>query len=924
MALGAAALFSPLVLVPATTPFGEANAFFGYPLEVIKHLIFDLHEWPFWDPYSTSGDSLLGNPWAAVFYPPAWLAFCVTPTATAGLRWVVYLHMIAAAVGSYALARWVGCRPRAAVLAPLGFLFTPHLLTMVVNGQLHALYSLTWHAWGTAFLWRGTMEKSSKYLVGAGACLAAQILAGTTYEIHFAGLLYGLLILYAGMATPGSFRDRVGSIAYCGTVVFMSAVGLSAMKLLPVLEFTRISTRSGYSLPEVEYLFAQPPTPQELRDTFLNFFGTLRIPQAPWVSRAYLGLACSLAWPWGRAPRRWRPVLFFTLVTLLSCWATLGPQAPLDLFAGLYYLLPNFRFSPGTGRVFSLARLAIPVLASLGASWLLAYAATRSRWLQRWVGRGILAVIFACLGFVCLPFASYVAHYPFGRMERTRTGFLAALADPLSVAVGEDPSRTLDLEVTLKNVGDARWAHPMPITWLLDDQPVRQSPLPADVPPGHRATLRLHLSLPEPWGARDRRLGLQVGPEVTGAGAARVPIATITKDGAMVTVASSAATVDGIVSGQTLLGRSPTNWNARLGTLARWHTPDLFRVYSVYYQVYPYMALLHGFQMENFANHGIVPKYYLYGHYDSMEAQDRVMTMLRILNVRYLIMASDAAPLAPQQARPVRVESEATLYEVTSPLPRVWIPPRAALLIGTDDDHDFNAAESKLMVYHPEFDPLRWAVFTRHVPVMDDLTLADLRPFPAVLLAHPTIRNPEVVQALLEAYVHEGGRVLPLAYAGYQYTDPVRVGNSLLTRKMPAKALSGETSAALGQLLASSDPGGADPPAVAIERSGPVVWRLRVTTTRSSTPLVISETFYPGWDCTVDGCRAPIYMVDGIVRGVIVTGPGVHTVELWYCPASLRYGAFLTLGFLLAGLTGVCLTHRARRGQLTSSQRLLN
>ena len=64
--------------------------------------------------------------------------------------------------------------------------------------------------------------------------------------------------------------------------------------------------------------------------------------------------------------------------------------------------------------------------------------------------------------------------------------------------------------------------------------------------------------------------------------------------------------------------------------------------------------------------------------------------------------------------------------------------------------------------------------------------------------------------------------------------------------------------------------------------------------------VILSETFFPGWQATVDGRAAPIYEADGTLRGIVVEG-GTHQIEMRYRPMSVYAGAFLTaLGLLTA------------------------
>jgi hypothetical protein len=75
--------------------------------------------------------------------------------------------------------------------------------------------------------------------------------------------------------------------------------------------------------------------------------------------------------------------------------------------------------------------------------------------------------------------------------------------------------------------------------------------------------------------------------------------------------------------------------------------------------------------------------------------------------------------------------------------------------------------------------------------------------------------------------------------------------------------------------------------------------------------LVLGEVWYPGWQAAVDGIQQPIQRVNGIQRGVYLD-PGDHTVVWRYRPASLRWGAAITLAALGAWLLVLLLTPRSR------------
>jgi hypothetical protein len=74
--------------------------------------------------------------------------------------------------------------------------------------------------------------------------------------------------------------------------------------------------------------------------------------------------------------------------------------------------------------------------------------------------------------------------------------------------------------------------------------------------------------------------------------------------------------------------------------------------------------------------------------------------------------------------------------------------------------------------------------------------------------------------------------------------------------------------------------------------------------------LVISDTYYPGWEVFVDGRKAKINRVNTIMRAVYLN-EGVHKVGFFYRPASLKLG--LVLSFIT--LCCVCMMFFIKTGK---------
>jgi hypothetical protein len=73
--------------------------------------------------------------------------------------------------------------------------------------------------------------------------------------------------------------------------------------------------------------------------------------------------------------------------------------------------------------------------------------------------------------------------------------------------------------------------------------------------------------------------------------------------------------------------------------------------------------------------------------------------------------------------------------------------------------------------------------------------------------------------------------------------------------------------------------------------------------------IVLTDTYYPGWDARVDGQAARIHRVDGVFRGVFVPG-GPHEITMRFRPASQFWGLALSAAGLAAAIGLIAASHR--------------
>ncbi len=66
--------------------------------------------------------------------------------------------------------------------------------------------------------------------------------------------------------------------------------------------------------------------------------------------------------------------------------------------------------------------------------------------------------------------------------------------------------------------------------------------------------------------------------------------------------------------------------------------------------------------------------------------------------------------------------------------------------------------------------------------------------------------------------------------------------------------------------------------------------------TQRPTPglLVLTDTYYPGWEADIDGTPAPIIKADWAFRAVALPA-GTHTVTMTYEPVSVTMGIAVSI-----------------------------
>ncbi len=79
---------------------------------------------------------------------------------------------------------------------------------------------------------------------------------------------------------------------------------------------------------------------------------------------------------------------------------------------------------------------------------------------------------------------------------------------------------------------------------------------------------------------------------------------------------------------------------------------------------------------------------------------------------------------------------------------------------------------------------------------------------------------------------------------------------------------------------------------------------------QDSSYLVLTDTYYPGWEASIDGKDVPVLRTNYAMRAIELP-PGEHRVSFTFRPASFRIGAWASLLSLLF-LSGLCISSRQK------------
>ncbi|MFC1532342.1 YfhO family protein [Thermodesulfobacteriota bacterium] len=362
--------FSKILFFPRPL-FGSDFVVYFYPIKkFIYEYLWEQGSLPFWNPYLFSGTPLIANIQASMFYPLGFLYYLVPPELAYGYS--TTLHCILGSVFMYTFMRTLSVLPAGSFLSAFIFTFNGYFIGHLYAGHLSFVQSYIWIPLIFIFLYRFVLTTQFRYAVIPGLVLGIQILGGFP-QIAFYTIL-GILafgFFHAVFFLKGrSFKYALKLVIGLGLVICTGGA-LSAIQILPTLEFINLSARDG----GVSYVFATYDSlhPKELLSFFIpDIFGNVvdgtywRSHEGAhfWETCGYVGIIPFFLFFFKTRDSSLNLVrFFFIILVIVSLFLALGKFNPLY---PVIYKLPGFNSFRIPAQIIFLYVFGMAVMSGIG------------------------------------------------------------------------------------------------------------------------------------------------------------------------------------------------------------------------------------------------------------------------------------------------------------------------------------------------------------------------------------------------------------------------------------------------------------------------------------------------------------------------------------------------------------------------------
>lgn len=337
--------------------------------ETIKNYL----QLPLWNNLFFSGTPFLANPTSGLFYPLNYLFFLSKPEFIFGYLFVIDVVLIG--IFTFMYSKSIKLTQSASLLSAIIFMLSGSVITRIYPGHLFIVDAIVWFPLTLYFVEKILETKKLIYCFAASISISLMFFAGHTQITFYSLLIISLYFIFRTLFEYKKSNNLKNLLRYFQLffLIIITFAGLSAVQLLPTLEFSRLLTRSeGVSLEFASNFSLHPyqiisfilPT---FYGTNINntFWGIGNI----WETAGYLGVISLIFAFLAIFFKRNKYILIFSFFALFSVLFSLGKNFFLfPLLFNYFPFMDNFRVP---SRMLFVYSFSVAILAGLGFDYLL-------------------------------------------------------------------------------------------------------------------------------------------------------------------------------------------------------------------------------------------------------------------------------------------------------------------------------------------------------------------------------------------------------------------------------------------------------------------------------------------------------------------------------------------------------------------------
>jgi hypothetical protein len=364
-----AVFFWPLISGAKVLYFRDVPRFF-YPMRFYAAQRIKALETPLWNPYIFCGTPFLANWHSACFYPLSAIYY-ILPFER-GFHIYMVVHFILAGLFMWLFLRALGLAPPSSFIGAAAFAFSGFLISLADFPNF--LSSYIWLPLAFWFFHQALAKRSPGFALLTGTVLALMILAGGPEPVFVGAFLLAAFALYLCLERTfhkGPWRENLRPLFYLAMAVLLG-LALSAITLIPFLEFLRHSDRAGGLGVEDSARWSANPL-MLLRYIIPNFWGIADRGGVAWggqywLKSAYQGILPLFLALLAICYCRKKEVVFFAIAAIFFIFLALGRLTPLWGLA--FRHIPGFSAMRYPVKFLMVPALAVAILAGYGADLL--------------------------------------------------------------------------------------------------------------------------------------------------------------------------------------------------------------------------------------------------------------------------------------------------------------------------------------------------------------------------------------------------------------------------------------------------------------------------------------------------------------------------------------------------------------------------